>query len=213
MNPTHRRSCGADAVLVLLPGALMTPQHIVDAGLLQALDDQDQALDLIVPDLHAGMLDNREALGRLRDEFLLPAREQYRQVWLGGISRGGQLALCCWAERWCAVDGLCLLAPYAGSRLVSRGVARAGGLADWRPDGGSSADPDVRLWLALQAAPPPVPTFMGWGASDRFVDGMDLLAQALPQVRPLVLPGGHDWDAWRPLWRQFLDRFATGELA
>lgn len=28
----HQR-CGAEALLVMLPGALMTPQHMVDAGL------------------------------------------------------------------------------------------------------------------------------------------------------------------------------------
>jgi hypothetical protein len=66
-------------------------------------------------------------------DWLAPARNVPR-VWLGGISRGGQLALSCWAGQVGAVDGLCLLAPYPGRRITTNAIERAGGLARWQPE-------------------------------------------------------------------------------
>lgn len=205
MNPTERLLQGADTLLLMLPGALMTPQHMVQAGLFDELAKRRLALDLVAPDLHAEGADNRIALRRLEDEWLAPARKHYRRVWLGGISRGGQLALSCWAGQVGAVNGLCLLAPYAGGRLTTNAIVRAGGLANWVATDEQMGDPDVRLWHWLQSPPPAVPMFMGYGDRDRFADGMSLLAQHLPLPRCEVLPGDHDWSAWLPLWRRFLD--------
>jgi hypothetical protein len=79
---------GASAVMVLLSGALMQPRHMVDAGLFESVRQGGLALNLVATDLHADGVDNREALYRLETEWLVPARQKYQQVWLGGISRG-----------------------------------------------------------------------------------------------------------------------------
>lgn len=205
MNLTERLEQGGADLLLMLPGALMTPQHMVGAGLFDDLAQRKLSLDLVAPDLHAEGADNRIALQTLERDWLAPARARYRKVWLGGISRGGQLAVSCWAGRVGAVDGLCLLAPYAGGRLTTNAIRRAGGLSRWTPDEDAMSDPDVRLWRWLQAPPPAVPLFMGYGDRDRFADGMSLLAQHLPLPRCEVVPGDHDWTAWRPLWQRFLD--------
>jgi hypothetical protein len=205
MNPTERQLCGADSVLVMLPGALMTPQHMVAAGLFDEVSQRALALDLIAPDLHAEGADNRMALQRLEHDWLAPARARYRRVWLGGISRGGQLALSCVAGRQGEVHGLCLLAPYAGGRITTNAIRRAGGLDTWQARDDEQGDPDVRLWQWLRQPLPPVPVFMGHGEQDRFADGMSLLASHLPGAIRLTLPGAHDWAAWLPLWRRFLD--------
>lgn len=210
MSPTEYRRSGADTVLLMLPGALMTPQHMVQGGLFAELERCPWALDLIAPNLHAEGAENRMALRALQDEWLTPLRAQYRHVWLGGISRGGQLALSAWAGS-ARIDGLCLLAPYAGGRLTTNAIVRAGGLDCWVAPQAQMHDPDVRLWHALQAPPRPVPMFMGYGDRDRFADGMGLLAKHLPLSRCEVVPGDHDWSAWLPLWRRFLDqRFVKG---
>lgn len=203
----ERHLGGADAVLLMLPGALMTPQHMIEGGLFARLQQHPLKLDLVAPDLHAGLIDNREALDWLHSEWLLPLRERYRQLWLGGISRGGQLALAAWTQGRVVLDGLCLLAPYAGSRITTNAIVRSGGLAGWCPASEQLRDPDVRLWHALQSPPPAPPMFMGYGEDDRFADGMALLAQHLPLTRRECVAGGHDWDAWRPLWGRFLDAF------
>lgn len=205
MNPTECLLQGSDSLLLMLPGALMTPQHILQAGLFDELKKRKLALDLVAPDLHAEGADNRLALKQLEEQWLTPARKIYRRIWLSGISRGGQLALSYWAGQHGAVDGLCLLAPYAGGRLTTNAILRAGGLANWTATTNQMTDPDVRLWKWLQLPPSAVSMFMGYGDNDRFVDGMSLLAQHLPLPRCHVVPGDHDWTAWLPLWCTFLD--------
>lgn len=184
----------------------MTPQHMVQAGLFAEVQQRGLALDLVAPDLHAEGADNQLALRCLEEDWLAPARARYQRVWLGGISRGGQLALSCLAGRTGEVHGLCLLAPYAGGRLTTNAIDRAGGLDAWQARPDQQTDPDVRLWQWLRQPLPRVPVFMGYGAQDRFADGMRLLARNLPDATHVTLPGGHDWAAWLPLWQHFLDQ-------
>lgn len=204
MNPTESQLCGADSVLFMLSGALMTPQHMVQAGLFAEVQQRGLALDLIAPDLHAEGADNQLALRSLEEDWLAPARARYQRVWLGGISRGGQLALSCLAGRTGEVHGLCLLAPYAGGRLTTNAIDRAGGLDAWQASPDQQTDPDVRLWQWLKQPLPQVPVFMGYGAQDRFADGMRLLARHMPEATHITLPGEHDWAVWLPLWQRFL---------
>jgi len=205
VNPTERHECGAASVLIMLPGALMTPQHMVAAGLFAEVQNRALSLDLIAPDLHAEGADNQLALHSLETDWLAPARARYQRVWLGGISRGGQLALSCVAGRKGEVHGLCLLAPYAGGRITTNAIRRAGGLSAWQAGAEPQTDPDVRLWQWLKEPLPPVPVFMGHGAQDRFADGMQMLAAHLPAATHLTVSGEHDWAAWLPLWQRFLD--------
>lgn len=199
----HHR-CGASDLMVLLPGAQMTPQHMVDAGLFHAVQRGGLALDLMALDLHALEACNRAALQTLETDVLTPARAQYHRVWLGGISRGGQLALSYLAEQTGRVDGLCLLAPYPGSRLSTNAVQRAGGLDAWQASSEQLLDPEFRLWRWLKQPALPGPVFFGYGEQDRFADGMRLLAERLPRVHRCTLPGAHDWPVWQALWGRFL---------
>ena len=205
----HHR-CGATALLVLLPGALMTPQQMVDAGVFTAVSSRRLALDVTLPDLHAQTGDNRDALQDLETQLLAPAREQYDEVWLGGISRGGHLALSCLAAGSGHVSGVCLLAPYAGSRITSNIIERSGGLKIWQPTSGQLQDPEFRLWNWLKSPVWPRHVFMGYGVEDRFADGMQRLASCMGAAELNTVPGAHDWTAWLPLWERFLDRHFGG---
>ncbi len=203
---TLRHLCDATCVMVVLPGALMTPQQMVQAGLFEAVQQRRLALDMIALDLHALEGCNRTALETLEVEVLAPARAKYQQVWLTGISRGGLLALSCLAEQAGHVDGMCLLAPYPGSRLTINAIRRAGGLDEWQPTEEQLLDPEFRLWQWLKNPSVDVPLFVGHGTQDRFSDGMQLLAECLlPTATYRTFPGGHDWPAWLALWSQFLD--------
>lgn len=199
------QSVGAPDLMVLLPGALMQPRHMVEAGVFDAVHRRGLALDLQAINLHALEACNREALAHLVEEVLMPERKRYQRIWLGGISRGGHLALSCFAENPSLLDGLCLLAPYPGSRLTSNAIRRAGGLASWRATPEQLLDPEFRLWQWLQQPTVNAPVFVGWGEEDRFADGMQPLAGCLPTADIHTLPGAHDWAAWLPLWERFLD--------
>lgn len=209
MPPALTALQGAPTLMVLLPGALMTPQHMVDGGMFEAVEKRGLALDLMALDLHALGGDNTDALRCLAEEVIAPARAQYQQIWLTGISRGGQLSLSYLAESLPedlpSVDGVCLLAPYPGSRLTINSIQRAGGLSAWAPSQGELQDPEYRLWQWLRDPDFSAPMFLGYGRQDRFADGMQQLVRQLPKADFAEGEGGHDWAAWLPLWERFLD--------
>jgi pimeloyl-ACP methyl ester carboxylesterase len=198
---------GGDTLLVLLPGAYMQPENFVAAGFLAALESRQLALDLRIVALDVATITGSNALLMLQQQILDPARADYRHVWLGGISLGGLLALCQAADQPQTVDGLCLLAPYPGSRLTANAIARAGGLAAWEASPEQLADPEFRAWRWLKSPPVTLPVFVGYGTEDRFADGMRQIAECFPVAARCTVPGDHDWPAWQQLWEHFLDRF------
>lgn len=195
---------GARRALLLLPGAQMHPHHVEQAGVPAALRASGVALDLIVPDLHLDPTGASDAVAQLEQTLVAPLRRRYPALWLGGISFGALLALRCAQHRGTDFAGLCLIAPYGGSRLTTNAIARAGGLDAWAPTAAQRGDVEFQLWLALRAGKPKLPTFLGYGRDDRFAGTMRALAARLPQVHQVAVAGGHDWLAWLPLWRQFL---------
>lgn len=195
---------GAADALVLLPGAQMHPADVEVAGLPALLPASGAALDLFVPELQLDPSGRSDARQRLAAEVLAPLTGRYRALWLAGISLGGLLALVHAQRQPSGLRGLCLLAPYAGSRLTHNTIARAGGLAAWRATPAQRADPEFALWHGLRAGRPQLPCFIGWGRGDRFAASMAALAGQLPQAQRHEVAGGHDWTAWRPLWRAAL---------
>lgn len=206
-----RHERGAETLLVLLPGAYMTPQHFADNGFFAAVDARGLALDLAAVNLDLAQISAGDALPALERDILAPARAAYRQVWLGGISLGGLLTLGHAADFPGGVDGLCLIAPYPGSRLTTNAIARAGGLDLWQPDAGELADPEFRIWRWLKKPPASLPAFVGYGTEDRFAEGMAQIAGRFPPAACSARPGDHNWPVWRQLWSDFLDHghFAT----
>lgn len=195
----------ASELIVLLPGAYMTPEDYLAAGFFNAVAASGLALDVITVAFDLESISAGEALPALQEHILTPARGQgYRRIWLGGISLGGLLSLCHVADNPGCVDGLCLLAPYPGSRLTINAIDRAGGLETWQPEAGQLDDPEFRMWRWLQKPPADFPVFAGYGRDDRFAKGMQRIAERFPAADRLAVPGGHDWPAWQLLWEHFL---------
>lgn len=203
---TVERKTGANTLLVLLPGAYMTAADFATAGFFDAIARRRLALDLVAVDLDLEAISSGTALPALQAQILAPARQLgYSQVWLGGISLGGLLALCHNADTPGEVDGLCLLAPYPGSRLTTNAIARAGGLGVWQASAEELQDPEFRAWQWLQKPPADFPVFVGYGTEDRFAAGMAQIAGCFPQDARCAIPGDHDWPVWQVLWEHFLD--------
>jgi pimeloyl-ACP methyl ester carboxylesterase len=203
---TLRHDCGGTDLLVLLPGAYMLPGDFAKAGFFAAVDRRRLALDLVAVDLGLDAISNGSALPTLQAEVLAPARQKgYRRIWLGGISLGGLLALNHAANLPGSVDGLCLLAPYPGSRLTANAIAEAGGLDQWQATPEQLTDPEFRVWNWLKHPPPELPVFIGYGSEDRFAEGMQALAERLPPAARHIIPGDHEWPVWQVLWEHFLD--------
>lgn len=215
MELLHDNSdCTAQApvLLVLLPGASMTAQELVDEGFVQALRSRRLAVDALVVGAGLEYVYDGSLITRLHDDVLQPYRARgYSRIWLAGISLGGFAAMAYALRHPGRIEGIVALAPYLGRRPLVQEVAAAGGAAAWlqrpatalpRPD-----DVDQQLWRWLAARPADAPRLvLGYGTEDRFAEGHRVLAQTLPPADVLSAPGGHTWVPWRQLWGTWLDR-------
>jgi pimeloyl-ACP methyl ester carboxylesterase len=218
-------------LLVLLPGRFGQPQDFIREGFLQAVREKGFALDVLIVDAHLGYYRDRSILERLRADVFEPARKRgVTQIWVAGISIGAFGALLYADAHPGEMAGLIAIGPYLGSAETSAAIRAANGLQQWQapevlpPLAVTSSDTDAELhvwrWLQAQTRVPqprdyqpgdyqPLylpPLYLGFGRDDRYRDAHQLLADVLPPQRVVVVDGGHDWDAWRPAWRELLER-------
>jgi enterochelin esterase-like enzyme len=201
--------------VLMLPAAYSGPEDFMRAGFARAVRQRHLEVDLVFARLELQHLTDRTLLARVRQELLLPARAQGCSIWLGGISLGGYVALCC-AERYPQeIDGLCLFAPYLGSHIVTDEIARAEGVHAWRPGEIAADDEERRIWRFIQTlGAGALPIHLGLGGEDRFAPRHRLMAAALAPGSVDIVPGGHDWPTWYRLWENFLDaRFVSASDA
>ena len=203
--------------VLLLPAAYTAPEDFLREGFVRAARERRLPVDLVFVELQLQHLTDRSILQRLRDEIVLPARALgCRSIWLGGISLGGFVAMAYAARFTQEIDGICLLAPYLGNHMVISEIERANGLDQWTPGHLAADDDERRIWQFIKeqrnrAAPRPAAELhLGFGSEDRFADSHRLMASALASGSVDIVPGGHEWPAWRRLWENFLDtRFAA----
>jgi pimeloyl-ACP methyl ester carboxylesterase len=211
--PMRRLEYRADAraraatLLVLMAGAGDDHHAFAENGVIELARAAAFPADILAVDAHVDYFTDLTVRERLHHEVVVPAHEAgYSRVWLGGISLGGFAALI-YAQRhaeWLA--GLALVAPYIGNRGTLAEIETAGGLDAWQP--GDLSDNDERsVWLMLKnhvaADAHALPIHLLYGAEDRFARFHALLAARLDPKRVTVMPGAHDWLAWKPLWAHF----------
>ena len=196
--------------MVWLPGAFQAPQDFLTAGFAEAVRNRRAPLDLVFVDMEMAYVGDRAVLERLRTDLVLPARAAGVSIWLGGISLGGLIALDYAASYPVEIDGLCLLAPYLGNRMLTTEIARAPGLAAWQPGELAQTDEERRIWRYIKnRGTDSPPLYLGFGEGDRFSEAHELLAAMLPADSVDVIDGGHEWSAWARLWENFLDSHFT----
>jgi enterochelin esterase-like enzyme len=189
----------------MLPPAYAGPSDFVSHGFVQAVRERSLDVDLVFAEFQLQQLIDRSVFGQLREEIILPARSLGCAVWMGGISLGGYVALCCAEQHPGELAGLCLFAPYLGSHLITGEIERAGALEDWRPELAENDD-ERRLWRFIDTLRGgTLAVHLGLGREDRFARRHRLMAAALPPASVDIVSGGHDWPTWRGLWARFLD--------
>jgi enterochelin esterase-like enzyme len=195
--------------MIWLPGAYHSAQDFLDQGFARVAAQRRARIDLQFVDLEMQHLHDREVLQRLRSEIVLPAYESGAAVWLAGISLGGLVALDYASSHVRELQGLCLLAPYIGNRILLKEISAASGLAGWSPGELAESDAERRIWRYIKTRVDSLPLFLGYGKDDRFFAAHEMLAAALPPGRVEVVAGGHEWPTWLNLWEKFLDSHFT----
>ena len=193
--------------VLLLPAAYTGPEDFLREGFVRAARERALPVDLVFVELRLQHLTDRTILRRLRHEIVLPARALgCKSIWIGGISLGGFVAIAYAARYPEEIDGLCLLAPYLGNHIVTGEIERANGVDGWQPGELADDDDERRIWRFIKThRARPSPVHLGFGRDDRFADSHRLMAAALAPESVDVVPGGHEWPAWRRLWENFLD--------
>jgi pimeloyl-ACP methyl ester carboxylesterase len=201
----------APVLLVLLPGAHMTPAEMQREGMVAAVRSAGLHADVLLAGTTLEHVYERSAFERLRSGVLEPGGvRETRPVWLAGISLGAFLAMGSALRLPGSVQGIVAIAPYLGTAKTVQALQRAGSARTWArstPPSGNADDIDGALWRWLAEPPPGAPAIhLGYGSEDRFATAHRLLAEMLPPEQVQVVPGGHTWRPWRTLWAQWLAR-------
>lgn len=200
----------APVLLIMLPGAYMTPDEMQAQGLVDALRRRHLAVDVVVAGAGIEYVVDGSIVQRLHQDVVAPYQARgYRRIWLAGISLGGFVAMAYAMQHPGTVEGIFALAPYLGRRTLQQEVAAARSPAQWRaqaqPRGPDDVDHAVWSWLIEPPAGAPA-LHLAYGLEDRFAAGHRMMAQLLPPERVQTAPGGHDWAPWVSLWNAWLDR-------
>lgn len=207
VHPPARGERG-DLAIALLSGTFGEPEDFVREGFHAAVREEGIEAEVIMAELRAAWFADGTVVERMRQHVVLPARSRGRtRIWLAGISLGALASLCYAARHEDDIEGVVLISPYPATREVLREMREAGGLGQWKPAIPPDGDLEREAWLWLadrDASGPQVHCY--FGSADRFAEGQRLMAGTLEAGHVGELPGGHDWAAWRQLWREFLSR-------
>lgn len=196
-----------DTLIVMVPGALMSPQDFLAVGFDGDLARHWPHAALIPASIDVNQLDVDACVATLHDQLLaLTAAHPRHRLILGGISLGAAVALHYARRHATPLHGLCLLAPYPGSRITTQAIRAAGGPGQWQLTEAQARDSEFLLWQWLIAGHGEVPAYLGYGKDDRFADGQALMAEAMPAALHHTVPGDHDWPTWQSLWQDFVAR-------
>lgn len=190
------------ALVVVLPGFGNAAEDMQERGIAKAVHQHWPQADVLLTSATFAYYRERNIVERLQADVIAPARAQgYRQIWLAGASIGAMGVLFYEHEYPDTLDGLVLLAPWAGDRELLDEIRAAGGVAQWQPgeapvsiDGDNyqrelwrvvkrwGQDPDrrQRVWLIC-------------GDQDRLLQTSRLIAPVLPESHYIEIPGAHDW--------------------
>lgn len=200
--------------LLLMPGRRSRADDFESNGFIAAVRERGLDVELVAVDAHLGYyLDGRyrSLPSLIQDDVVVPLLARGpRRIWLVGTSLGafGSLA---YATRYPdAVAGVLLLGAYLGEEPLLVEIEQAGGLTTWRPSGRVGYDYEIRAWSWLKeyanpAAKHPFELYVGYGKRDSYSRASNLLSKVLPRDHVFTdEQGGHDWNTWLSLWKQFL---------
>ena len=207
-----RRRAGC---IVLLPGAYHALEDFIDAGFDQALRERAAGGGTDAGRPGAGAPErSRLARAAARPRSCARTRADGRRALarrhlarrIHGVAlRGGSIR--------CSIDGLCLLAPYLGSRIVAADIAAHASLRDWQPPAlwpmttTSGASGATCSGLRRYAARRAVPRLWPRGSLCRYAAAAG--ARTAGGLQPRDSPAAMTGRCGARLWDNFLERSDT----
>ena len=204
----------AKCLLVFLPGAGDHADAFSQEQLVQAVRAKPLSVDIVSADATLGYYLRGVLAERLDADVVSPARAAGAQeTWVAGMSMGGFGSLFYAQQRPGQVQGVLAMSPFLGSAAVTKEIRDAGGLARWQappPAPSTSDNYDRQLWRWLQevtvkgASGPEI--YLGWGDAEALAADDALLGAAVPADHVFHAPGKHEWNTWRSILAQWLER-------
>ena len=199
-----------DKLIVFMRGMGGSHRSFEKEGLVSDICQQNPPFDMVAPNAHYGYYADRSLMERMKADVIDPAHaEGYKEIWLIGFSMGGLGALLYTIDHPEDIQGIYLVAPFLGTYSIFEEIEAAGGVRKWQP---GTFDPYKKWqrmlwrWLKENATEhPTIPIYLGYGENDHYVAGQHLLASILPPERVFTVPGGHDYESFRSLWKLFLE--------
>ena len=216
------QKASSPCAVVLLPGSFDHPRDFARHGFADTLKQRHPDLHIVSVDAHMGYYRNRSVVQRLQEDVVGPLKEEGYRVWMAGISLGG-LGSLLYAQQsseqpQLALEGLVALAPFLGHDGLIRDLQDAGGALEWQPPdplpepkGRATVGYSLWPWLVdwheqRQQSGSEMPNIvLAYGLEDSFAPAGEQLAALLPDEHVFIHSGGHDWDAWRPLWKDVVE--------
>ncbi|HEX4914473.1 MAG TPA: hypothetical protein VFV51_10965 [Vicinamibacterales bacterium] len=189
-------------LVVVLPGFGNAAEDMQEQGIAKAVHQHWAQADVLLTSATFAYYKERNIVARLQADVIEPARAKgYRQIWLAGASIGAMGVLFYEHEYPDALDGIVLLAPWAGDRDLIDEIAAAGGVKLWQPGAVPAAiDGDNyqrEMWRVVKRwsedARRRQRVWLICGDQDRLLPTSRLIAPALPDSHYIEIPGAHDW--------------------
>lgn len=192
----------AERLWMFLPGRFDRVGDWTEKGFLVTAQEKQTlaAKSLWVgTDAHIGYYLNGSVAKQLNEDVLTRFPDQ--PVTVVGISMGGMGAL--WLARSFPerIDQIVLFAPYLGGRKVIERVIE--GDLDDRPDDSNRIKALLANWRFLLSQPDADIHILA-GDRDRLSPLLDVARERLAHLHYHEIPGGHDWETWNQLWRDWL---------
>ena len=205
-----------EGMIIFLPGFGDGPEHFREHHFVEHAQTANPRFKAVAANAHFAYYRDFSVVERIHDDLVRPALQanQKLKIWLVGISMGGLGAAVYAMEHPELVEGVVLLAPYLGDREVTSEIQAAGGIREWAPPPDwQKLEPGetrttYRLWVwfkgLLITGDRSPKLFVGYGDRDR--RSVEMVAAVLPPRQKKVLPGGHKWRVWKPLFAELIQQ-------
>jgi hypothetical protein len=211
-NPRH-----AETLLVLLPPAEARIDDFYSQGFVEAVRQRRIPIDIVLAEVTYQHVMTKTAVSSLITHVIRPAQGKfYHSIWLSGISLGAFNALHFISLSETGLAGVHLMSPYPGTADLLEEMIKAGGPMEWSRCSPTNLEGERAWWHWLcrsaESRQWKTPVHFSSGSEDRFIHGQRMLSDLLPIDQVRYLPGNHDWQTWKLLWSDWLDRGPLANL-